>query len=282
MPIIFNGNEKNAYRDPACYYYNGEYHLFFTVSEKENGYMYNRVGHSVSTDLVSFSEPELITVKDCTQNYCSPGNIIKHDDEYLICVTSYPMRAPYSERYYADETARLFFIKTKNFKTFSLPERIYPKGKETVNEGRMIDPYVFEKAEDEFLLFFKQNGVSVSKSANLRDWNFIGSVDGGENACVIEDNGKYILIHSPENGIGVKESYDLKTWKDIGVYTLEQESWEWARGRLTAAFAMRPKTECEYKYIVFFHGSRADSSPETHGAASLAFAYTNDFNTYFF
>jgi hypothetical protein len=130
------------------------------------------------------------------------------------------MRAPYSERYYADETARLFFIKTKNFKTFSLPERIYPKGKETVNEGRMIDPYVFEKAEDEFLLFFKQNGVSVSKSANLRDWNFIGSVDGGENACVIEDNGKYILIHSPENGIGIKESDDLITWKDIGVYTL--------------------------------------------------------------
>ena len=41
-------------------------------------------------------------------------------------------------------------------------------------------------------------------------------------------------------------------------------------------------TECEYKYIVFFHGSRADSSPETHGAASLAFAYTNDFSAYFF
>ena len=156
MPIIFNGSEKTAYRDPACYYYNGEYHLFFTVSEKENGYMYNRVGHSVSTDLVSFSEPELITVKDCTQNYCSPGNIIKHDDEYLICVTSYPMRAPYSERYYADETARLFFIKTKDFKTFSLPERIYPKGKEVANEGRMIDPYVLEK-DGEYLLFFKQN-----------------------------------------------------------------------------------------------------------------------------
>ena len=282
MPVIFKGDEKIAYRDPACYYYNGEYHLFFTFSEKENGYMYNRVGHSRSSDLRVFSEPELITVKDYAWNYCSPGNVVKYGDEYLICVTSYPMKMPYSERSSADETARLFFIKTKDFKSFSSPERIYPKGRENTNEGRKIDPFVFEKAEDEFLLFFKQNGVSVSKSANLRDWIFIGSADGGENACVIEDNGKYILIHSPENGIGIKESDDLITWKDIGVHILEQESWEWARGRLTAAFAMRPKTECEYKYIVFFHGSRADSSPETHGAASLAFAYTNDFNTYFF
>ena len=56
MPIIFEGNEKIAYRDPACYCYGGEYHLFFTVSEKENGYMFNYVAHSVSSDLKSFSE----------------------------------------------------------------------------------------------------------------------------------------------------------------------------------------------------------------------------------
>ena len=37
MPVIFKGSENIAYRDPACYYYNGEYHLFFTFSEKENG-----------------------------------------------------------------------------------------------------------------------------------------------------------------------------------------------------------------------------------------------------
>lgn len=51
MPIIFSGDERFAYRDPACYFFDGEYHLFFTVSEKENGYMFNRVGHSVSKDL---------------------------------------------------------------------------------------------------------------------------------------------------------------------------------------------------------------------------------------
>lgn len=281
MPIIFEGNEKFAYRDPACCYYGGEYHLFFTVSEKENGYMFNYVAHSVSSDLKSFSKPTLITEKDCSKNFCSPGNVIEHNGEYFISVTSYPMPLPYAERFYADDTARLFFIKTKDFKTFSEPERIYPKGKECINEGRMIDPFVF-KEKNEYLLFFKQNGVSISRSQDLLHWTFMGRIDGGENACIIKDRDRYLLIHSPANGIGIKESYNLKTWTDIGVYTLDQEHWDFAKGRLTAAFAIPVKGDCNYKYIVFFHGSRADSYPETHGAASLAYAYTNDFKTYCF
>ena len=69
MPVIFHGDERLAYRDPACYYFEGEYHLFFTVSEKDGGYMYNRVAHSVSRDLHSFSEPEMITEKNCATNF---------------------------------------------------------------------------------------------------------------------------------------------------------------------------------------------------------------------
>ena len=33
--IIFKGNETVAYRDPACYYFEGRYHLFFTLSIKK-------------------------------------------------------------------------------------------------------------------------------------------------------------------------------------------------------------------------------------------------------
>ena len=281
MPIIFNGNEKIAYRDPACYYYNDEYHLFFTVSEKENGYMYNYVAHSVSSDLKTFSTPILITEKDNAKNFCSPGNVIECDGEYLICVTSYPMPFPYSQNFCADDTARLFFIKTKDFKTFSSPERIFPKGRECVNEGRMIDPFIFNNG-NEYLLFFKQNGVSVSRSEDLYNWEYIGRTESGENVCVIEDGDRYLLIHSPSNGIGIKMSHDLKVWKDIGTYTLDQEHWDFASGRLTAAFAMPAQNAFGYRYIVFFHGSRADSDPETHGAASLAYAYTNDFEKYYF
>ena len=281
MPIIFEGSEKTAYRDPACYYYQGAYHLFFTVSEKENGYMYNRVAHSVSVDLKNFSEPEIITEKELTKNFCSPGNVVKHGNKYFICVTSYPMPFPYAERCWADDSARLFFVKTEDFRSFSEPERIYPKGKDCMEEGRMIDPFVFRNGE-EYMLFFKQNGVSVSRSSDLENWEYVGRIDGGENTCVVADGDRYILIHSPENGIGIKDSYDLKTWKDIGTYTLDQEKWDFAGGRLTAAFAIPAETDCGYKYVVFFHGSKKNSYPETHGDASLAFAYTNDFRDYHF
>ena len=282
MPIIFEGDGRLAYRDPACYFHRGRYHLFFTLSVKEDGYMYNYVAHSVSKDLLSFSEPRIITVKDRTKNFCSPGCVIKRGAEFLIAVTSYPMPRPYLERPYADETARLYFISTKDFESFSEPRRIYPKGRVSFEEeGRMIDPFVLFDG-GMYHLFFKQNGVSRSVSRDLEEWTYLGRAEGGENACVLKRDGKYLLIHSPENGIGIKESEDLAVWSDVGTYTLCQESWDFASGRLTAAFAMEAEPSSAYRYLVFFHGSRAEQPPETHGAASLALAFTNDFEHYVF
>ena len=91
-----------------------------------------------------------------------------------------------------------------------------------------------------------------------------------------------MLIHSPENGIGIKESEDLDTWRDVGTYTLGQDGWDFASGRLTAAFAMPLAHDLGHKYAVLFHGSRADAFPETHGNASLAIAFTDDFHIPYF
>ena len=100
----------------------------------------------------------------------------------------------------------------------------------------------------------------------------------------MRDRGRREICSSAftENGIGVKESRDLITWVDKGVYTLDQEKWDFASGRLTAAFTMPCETDAKHRHVVFFHGSRADSVPETHGAASLAYAYTDDFKNYYF
>lgn len=286
MAIIFKGNERFAYRDPACFYYGGKYRLFFTVSEKDGGYMYNRVGYSESADLRDWSEPRLITVRDKALNFCSPGNILEHDGEYLLCVTSYPMDFPYSERDHADETARLFFIKTSDFQGFTEPKRIYPKGKECADEGRMIDPYLLSDRDGggRYLLFYKQNGVSVSESYDLESWKYLGHTEGGENACVLLRDGKYFLIHSPKNGIGFKEAETPGEWRDLGVTTLSQDEWAWASGRLTAGFAMEIPDEDavnRHKYALFFHGSRKESIPETHGDASLAVMFTDDFVSFY-
>jgi len=279
--LIFTGNDTTAYRDPACYFYDGCYNLFFTISQKQNGYMYNRIALSTSEDLFHWTEPKLLTQTDNQKNYCSPGCIIEKDSEFILCFTSYPMPKPFLECSIADDTARLYLMRTRDFKHFSVPEKIYAKGKncDFAAEGRMIDPFWIRK-DNKYLLYFKQNGISLSVSDDLENWVFQGATPGGENACVIEVDSKYLLIHSPENGIGIKESTDLKNWEDRGVTTLEQAHWDWASGRLTAGFAMKSNGGTKYKYILFFHGSRKESVPETHGGATLACAFTNDFQTF--
>lgn len=278
--IIFHGNDRFAYRDPTCCEHDGAYYLFFTVSEKDGGYMYNRIGMSRSTDLKRWSEPVLLTEKDVRLNYCSPGNVIERGGEYILCFNSYPMPFPFAERSAADETARLFTMRTKDFVSFTPPELLNPKtGMPEAEIGRMIDPYILE-CEDGYRVFFKQNGVSFSRSDDLKTWQFLGHADGGENACVLKMKKDYLLIHSPQNGIAFSRSKDLEKWQESHWITLGQDRWPWAEGRITAGFAMNAPEGSGYKYVMFFHGSR-NVYPETHGNASLAMVFTDDFQVFY-
>lgn len=278
--ILFHGNDRFAYRDPTCCEYNGTYYLFFTVSEKDGRYMYNRIGMSKSKDLRAWSEPVLLTQKDYRLNYCSPGNVIERDGEFILCFNSYPMPFPFAERSAADETARLFTMRTRDFFHFTEPELLNPKTGTPVEEiGRMIDPYILE-CGDGYRVFFKQNGVSFSQSDDLERWEFLGNTGGGENVCVLKQGDGYLLIHSPQNGIAFSRSKDLSNWEESHCTTLGQNRWEWAEGRITAGFAMEAPERTGHRYVMFFHGSR-NVYPETHGNASLAMVYTDDFKVFY-
>ena len=191
------------------------------------------------------------------------------------------MPFPYQQQEYADDTARLFLMRTRNFEHYSQPEMILAKGDMPVEQmGRMIDPFLLP-ADGGFYLFYKQDGVSCSFSRDLKQWQYLGRTSGGENACVIPYEGRYLLIHSPKNGIAFSIADDLRNWSDYRFTTLDQSRWPWAAGRLTAGFAMPLPANSQYRYALFFHGSR-DETPETHGSATLAMAYTNDFRTFVF
>ena len=278
---ILSGNEKTAYRDPACIYADGAYHLFFTLSVLDGEYMYNSIATAESADLVHWGEVREITERDRNLNFSSPGSIIYYKGEYYVSICSYPLPRPYKEMRCATEDARLYFIKTKDFKSYTRPEMIMAKG-DTPAERlmRMIDSYVFEDKDESglFHLFFKQNGVSHSISRDLRNWEYLGRIDGGENACVILHDGCYYLIHSPADGIGIKRSRDLALWEDVGVF-LPDERPDFATGRLTAAFAMPSPRMGEY--AVFLHGSKKDAALEIHGEASLAITFTKDFKEFY-
>ena len=282
---VLKGNCVYAYRDPACIYANGRYNLFFTLSEKENGYMYNYIAMSQSEDLRVWTKPRILTPKDNKLNFTSPGSILKVGDEYIITVCSYPMTAPYCECPYADDSSRIYAMRTKDFENFTYPEIIMAKGDMPISDmGRMIDAFIFEDKDKNgtYHMFFKQDGkIALSHSDNLKDWSFEGFVEGGENPCVITKDNFYYIIYSPnDDGIGFKRSRDLKTWEDIGVTVLQKENWQFASGRITAGFAMEAPETVGYKYILFFHGS-VDSYPETHGEASIACVFTDDFKTFY-
>jgi hypothetical protein len=146
----------------------------------------------------------------------------------------------------------------------------------------MIDPYLLEDKDEpgKWWCFYKQEGVSLSWSYDLRSWNYRGRYPAGENVCVLVEKSEYVLFHSPENGIAIKRSKDLKNWYDWGsLITLGQSDWDWAQGRLTAGAVVDLRhIEGIRRYLMFFHGSDTvgrDIHP-AHGRASLGLAWSCD------
>ena len=270
---LLYGDTVRAFRDPAVILKDGVYHLYFTLVEtEEDGTVYMYLGESRSSDLANWSEPKKLTVRDRSKNYSSPGCIIQHNGSYVICFQTYCRE---NGEKYGNENSRLYIARSEDLETWSEPELLRVKGDIPESEmGRMIDPYlIYDEKSGLWNCFFKQNGVSRSVSPDLVNWEYCGRIDGGENVCVIEKDGRYYMFHSPENGIGVKISDDLVHWQDTGeLITLGQSGWEWAKGRLTAGFVLR----ADDGYLMFFHASRYTEEVEFDSNASIGIAFSDD------
>jgi hypothetical protein len=197
-----------------------------------------------------------------------------------MCLQTYPR--PKGEKY-GNGDCRLWMMESEDLRHWSDPELLMVKGRDTaVREmGRMIDPYWVENADDpgEWYCFYKQNGVSFSRSRDLRNWTYGGSREAGENVCIIRDDGEYVMFHSPENGIGVMRSSNLTDWReDERLITLGQEGWEWAKGRITAGFVVDLRhVEGIRAFVMFYHGSGPEDESvlfDTH--ASIGIAWSKD------
>ncbi|MFV5693515.1 family 43 glycosylhydrolase [Flavobacterium sp. LT1R49] len=285
-PIIFKGSDTIAYRDPAVLYHKNKFYLFFTLVKTEEGKIYSYTATSHSRDLKNWSPIKIITPKDQSLDFCSPGNIVRFNDEWVLCLQTYP-RPDYTvdqKTRYGTKDSRLYIMRSKDLKNWSSPEIIKVKGPEvsTADMGRMIDPYLLEDKDEKgkWWCFYKQNGVSMSYSYDLKNWTFFGHTASGENVCVLNENNEYILIHSPENGIAIKHSSNLKDWKDFGkVITLGQNEWDWAKGRITGGTVINLKKNSEFgKYILFFHGSgpKTEEEGDFDKNASIGIAWSDD------
>ena len=268
--LIFEQSKVYSYRDPAAYIENGVLYLFFTLVENTPERQYFYVAMSQSTDLLHWSAPQILTEKNHRKNFSSPGNVVKHEGAYYLCLQTYPRE---DGQIYGNENSRIFTMKSKDLLHWEKPQLIKVKGDIPEEDmGRMIDPYILQE-QDRFICFFKQNGVSFSTSTDLTNWQFQGSAECGENVCVIREKDEYLIFNSPKNGINILSTADFKHFQSIRTLYLDQDRKPWAKDRITAGFVLDIRSILPYRYAMFYHG---DNEDDYLFGASLAVAFSND------
>ena len=283
-PIILRGDQSTAYRDPAILYHNHVFHLFYSLVEiEDDGHIFSYTAISTSSDLLHWTSPRKLTPRDQLLNFSSPGNVIRFQQEWLLCLQTYPRPGYTVDQIprYGDQTSRIFIMRSIDLVNWSKPEILLVKGSQVHEEemGRMIDPYLVQDKDQSELwwCFYKQNGVSLSSSADLENRTYRGNYPCGENVCVLVEENQYILFHSPSNGIRIKRSTDLMNWHDWGqLVTLGQKDWSWARGRISAGTVvdLRRLLGVE-KYLMFYHGSGPETEKmhfDNHASIGIAWS----------
>ena len=287
LPVLFRGNDKTAYRDPAVLYHNNKFYLFFTlVRTEDSGKVFSYTAMSTSKDLKRWSATKILTPRNQHLDYCSPGNVVRFKNEWILCLQTYP-RPDYTANQmprFGTGDARIFTTRSKDLENWSQPELIKVNGASVSEKemGRMIDPYLLADKDEsgKWWCFYKQNGVGMSYTYDFKNWTYFGHAESGENVCVLVENNEYVLFHSPKNGIAIKRSPDLENWHDWGhLITLGQNQWPWAKGRITAGAIINLKSNPLFgKYIMFFHGSGplTEEQGDFDKNASIGIAWSDD------
>ena len=278
-PILLKGDARTAYRDPAVYYHNGVFHIFFTLVETEaDGTIYMYLAKVTTPDLVNVSPVRKLTPRDRRKNFSSPGNVIVFNGRFHICCQTYCRE---NGEKYGNDNSRIWVMESDDLENWEEPRMLRVKGDDVPFEemGRMIDPYLIQAEDGAWFCFFKQNGVSFARSTDLVHWEFKGSAECGENVCIIKDKDHYRLWYSPHNGLGEKVSTDLIHWEDTGKnITLGQQYWPWAQGRLTAGMVLDLRNDPAVgRAVMFFHGTGPeDENVVFDDYACIGFGWSSD------
>lgn len=282
-PRVLAGTPEVSYRDPAALLVDGEVRLWFTENHAlAEGGMQSHVSEIRSRDLVAWTAPRPITVPGDPANWSSPGNVVREGREWVMCLQTYPTPPG---GYIGDDSCRIYTARSRDLESWDEAELLQVKGNHVSEEamGRMIDPYLLQDKDDPGLwwCFYKQNGASISRSRDLRQWEYVGRTECGENVSALIRDDEYLLMHSPgADGMGLLATADLRQFRELAPNRIQlgHRVWPWARRRLTAGTVLDLRAEPGIgKYLMFYHGSAELPGMHEHvSASSLGLAWSND------
>ena len=200
----------------------GLFHMVWTVSWNDRG-----IGYASSKDLINWSEQQFVPVmmhEDSARNCWAPE--ITYDakkKQYMIYWAT-----TIKGKYPADPTVengynhRMYYVLTKDFKTFSKTKLLYDKG------FNVIDATIVPDGK-QFVMFLKdetrnpvQKNIKIATSKKLNSGYSSASapITGNywaEGPTTLKINGKWIVYFDKyrDHKYGAVQSTDLKNWMDV-------------------------------------------------------------------
>lgn len=273
-PIVLKGDSNQAFRDPAAYYHDGVLRLFYTYWLKDtDGKRYSYTAVSKTCDLINWTKPRIITPKDWSLNFSSPGNVIRYENDWILCHQTYP--TPEGQKY-GNQDCRIWMTRSPDLENWGPPEMLMVKGPDVPvkDMGRLIDPYLIKDKDTpgKWWCFFDDNAANMSYSHDLKTWTYFNRISCGENPCILIDDDEYLLIYDPKDqagGAGMKRSKDLINWRDVETrIPLGEGQWSWAPEGIQAAFVIDLRHEKRVgKYLIFFHAGQGFKEDVSIGLA---------------
>ena len=199
----------------------GKYHMVWTVSWKERS-----IGYASSADLIHWSEQKEIPVmahEPGAKNCWAPEIFYdaKTKDYMIYWATTIKGRFPATDTL-GDNDHRIYYVLTKDFKTFSTAKILYDKG------FNVIDATI-QKIGKKYIMFMKdetikpvQKNVRIATSKNLMEGYTSPSIPitgkyWAEGPTVSKVGDEWVVYFDKyrDHKYGAVQSKDLTHWTDI-------------------------------------------------------------------
>ncbi len=201
---------------------NGKFHMVWTSSWKEKG-----IGYASSEDLIHWSPQKYLLVMDHeaeAKNCWAPEVFYDRSSaQYMIYwATTIAGRFPATDSL-GDHNHRMYYVTTKDFKTFSKTKILYDHG------FNVIDASIY-KIKNKYMMFLKDETLKPKAEKNIRI-ALSDKLNSGygkpsppitgnywaEGPTLLENKGEYILYFDKymEHKYGAIRSTNFKDWTDI-------------------------------------------------------------------